>query len=169
MGSNSSKAANNNDPKVSFTDSIKAKVDEELTRRMMIQREVQMAVNIARARDNVYIFGSVYLTFVSGITIAKMLKKPVPVFVALPLVAGGIALGNLADMAYGNKLARINKEAEHIITKERARLVPFSKAPMARFYSDEERSIFYDNATAVGDMPPYNTITRSFIPNKGKE
>ena len=171
MGSYSSKACQEKkqDKFQSFTSSVKSKLDEELTRRMMIQREVQMAVNIARARDNIYIFGSVYLAFVSSLTMAKIMKRNIPGFVLIPVVGGGIALGNLIDMAYGNKLARINKEAEHIISNERARLVPFRQAPMARFYSDDERSIFYDHATAVGDMPPYNTITRSFAPHENEK
>jgi hypothetical protein len=153
----------------SFTEKIKERVEEEISRKMMLQREVQMAVNIAKARDSLYIFGSVWLTFTSGISIAHVLRKPVPVAANIPVVLGAVALGNLFDMAYGNKLLRVNKEAEHILDNERARMVPFPQAPFARFYSDEERSILYDPATAVGDMPPYSALTRSFIPPKIKD
>ena len=167
MGSSSSKTSSSNDasskPK-SFVDNIKNNVQDEITKRMMIQREVQMAVNIARARDNIYIFGSVYLTFVTGLTTAKLLlKKPVPTIAGIPVVIGGVMLSNLIDMAYGNKLGRINKEAEYILNEERYRLVPMSQAPMSKYYTDYERSLFFDQATPVGDMFPYNLtgLTRS--------
>eukprot|EP00957_Ditylum_brightwellii_P033932 2570656-Ditylum_brightwellii.AAC.1 len=39
-----------------FGKTAKENIDHELARKMMIQREVQMAVNIARARDNIQIF-----------------------------------------------------------------------------------------------------------------
>jgi hypothetical protein len=61
MGAKSSK------PHPSFRD----KVEEEIARRMMIQREVQMSVSIAKARDTIQIFGSAYATFVSGVALAK--------------------------------------------------------------------------------------------------
>ena len=51
----------------SFGAKVKAAVDEELGRRMMVQREVQMAVNIAKARDTIQIFGSAWAVFVSGV------------------------------------------------------------------------------------------------------
>jgi hypothetical protein len=146
--------------------SFKANVEEEIARRMMVQREVQMAVNVARARDNLHVFGSVWLTLVSGVPIALLMRKPVPGIVAVPVVVGAVMLGNMADMAYGNKLARVNKEAAYILENERPRMVPFPQAPMARFYSPEERSIMYDPATAVGDLLPFSTISRSFVPKK---
>eukprot|EP00525_Craspedostauros_australis_P005216 CAMPEP_0198114416 /NCGR_PEP_ID=MMETSP1442-20131203/5810_1 /TAXON_ID= /ORGANISM="Craspedostauros australis, Strain CCMP3328" /LENGTH=170 /DNA_ID=CAMNT_0043771723 /DNA_START=138 /DNA_END=650 /DNA_ORIENTATION=+ len=170
MGSKSSKsaAAQEQAKKPTFAETMQQKIDDEITRRMMLQREVQMAVNIAKARDSLYIFGSVWLTLVSGVSTAVVLKKPVNHVVAVPIVIGGIMLSNMADMAYGNKLARVNKEAEYILDNERARLVPFPQAPMARFYSAQERSVLYDPATAVGDMFPYQSITRSFTPEDTK-
>ena len=163
MGGSASKSDTSPPPK-SFADTVKGKVEEEINRRMMVQREVQMAINIAKARDNLYIFGSIWLTFVSGLSVAKALKKPVPAIAGVPAVIGAVMLGNLADMAYGNKLARVNKEANYILDNERPRMVPLSQAPFANFYSAKERSIFYDPATAVGDLPPYSAITRSFVP-----
>ena len=115
-----------------------------------------MAINIARARDTIQIFGSIYVTFVSGVSIAKLLKKPVPNVVGIPIVVGGIVLGNIIDMAYGNKLARVNKEAQHILTYERERLVPFPQAPFSKFYSLEEYDTYYNPATSVGDIFPSN-------------
>ncbi|KAL3937325.1 MAG: hypothetical protein SGBAC_007555 [Bacillariaceae sp.] len=129
--------------------SIRDGVDEEITKRMMMQREIQMSVNIAKARDALHVFGSLWLTFTSGVTIATLAKKPVPKVLFAPVVIGSVVLGNMADMAYGNKLARVNKEAAYILENERYRFVPFPQAPFARFYSDEERALFYDEATAV--------------------
>jgi hypothetical protein len=170
MGSKQSKSANHHQQHVekgkNFVETVKANVETEIARRMMIQREVQMAVNIAKARDNLYIFGSLWLTLTTGVTTATLLKKPVPHVAFVPVVVGGVLLGNLADMAYGNKLARVNKEAEHILANERPRFVPFPQAPFAKFYSAEERSILYDPATAVGDLPPYSSLTRSLVPKK---
>lgn len=133
----------------------------------MIQREVQMAVNIAKARDNLQVFGSIWLTYASGLTLATLARRPVPAPAVIPLVVGGIALGNMADMAYGNKLARVNKEAAYLLEHERARFVPFPQAPFARFYSDEERSILYDKATASGDLVPFSVICRSYTAKNG--
>ena len=115
-----------------------ASVEQEVYRKMMVQREVQMAVNIAKARDNINVFGSLWLFYASGLTVAKLAKRPVPAPAAIPLVVGGILLGNMADMAYGNKLARVNKEASYLLEHERARFVPFPQAPFARFYSKNE-------------------------------
>ena len=124
----------------------------------MMQREIQMAINIARARDTIQIFGSIYLTFVGGVSVAKILKKPVPNLVGIPIVIGGIMLGNLIDMAYGNKLARVNKEAQHILQNERERVVPFPQAPFSKFYSIDEYDVYYNPATSVGDIFPSNIL-----------
>ena len=101
MGSSSSKIVE--DP----IKNIKASVEEEFLRRMMIQREVQMAINVARARDTLHVFGSLWLTFTAGVSVAHLMKKPVPPVAGVPIVIGAIFLGNIADMAYGNKLMRL--------------------------------------------------------------
>mmetsp|Transcript_12287 Transcript_12287/g.16954 ORF Transcript_12287/g.16954 Transcript_12287/m.16954 type:complete len:190 (-) Transcript_12287:244-813(-) len=148
-----------------FGEAAKENVEHELSRRMMIQREVQMAVNIAKARDNIQIFGSAWALFVSGITALKIARKPVPPVAAVPVVVGGLMLGNLADMAYGNKLARINREAEHILDNERERLVPMKQAPMAKFYTEEEKEVFFDEATPAAMVWPSSMFSRSFLPS----
>ena len=125
-----------------------------------------MAVNVAKARDSIQIFGSLWLVYGTGLATAKLLKKPVPGPAAIPLVVGAIALGNMADMAYGNKLARVNKEAAHLLEHERERFVPFPQAPFAKFYTPEERAIFYDKATASGDLAPFSLICRASVPKK---
>ena len=103
----------------------------------------QMAINIANARDTVQIFGSVWATFVAGVAIAKLSGRTVPPVAGVPIAIGGILLGNIADMAYGNKLARVSKEAEHILVKERARLVPMKQAPVSRFYTVDEKAAMF--------------------------
>lgn len=143
---------------------IASSIETELYRKMMIQREIQMAVNIAKARDNLQVFGTIWLTYSTGLTLATIARKPVPGLAAVPLVAGGILLGNMADMAYGNKLARVNKEASFILENERPRLVPFPQAPFAQFYSAEERAVLYNKATASGDLVPFSLICRSYTP-----
>lgn len=94
---------------------------------MMQQRELNMALNIAKARDSLQIFGSLYATFVSGLGIAKIARKPVPHLAGVPVVIGAVLLGNIADMAYGNKLGRVCQETEHILENERPRFVPFKQ------------------------------------------
>ena len=92
---------------------------------MMQQREINMALNIARARDMLQIYGSIYLAGVTGLSLAKLAGKPVPHLAGIPVVVGGILLGNMADMAYGNKMARVAKEAEYILEHEKPRKDPF--------------------------------------------
>lgn len=84
----------------------------------------------------------------------------------VPVVVGGLVLGNIADMAYGNKLARVSKEAEHIIKHERARLVPMEQAPVSRFYGLDEKAAMFDGATAAGLVWPSKVFSRSFVPNR---
>ena len=151
--------AKSSTPSLSFRD----RVEEELVRRMMIQREVQMSISIAKARDTIQIFGSAYVTFLGGVTFAKLTGRNVPPVVGLPIVIGGVVLGNIFDLAYGNKLARVSKEAEYIMENERCRLVPMKQAPVSRFYSDEEKEGMFDAATAVGGMWPSCLFSRLFV------
>lgn len=62
MGSKSSKP-----PSSHSAASFRDRVEEEIARRMMIQREVQMAVNIARARDTLNYFGTAWAVFICGV------------------------------------------------------------------------------------------------------
>ena len=123
-----------------------------------------MSVNIAKARDTIQIFGSVYLTFVTGITVAKLAGKSVPPIAGVPVVIGGLMLGNIFDLAYGNKLARVSKEAEYIMEYERSRLVPMRQAPVSRFYTQEEKEAMFDIATAAGCVWPSSLFSRLFVP-----
>ena len=162
MGSSMSKKQTEKKPEHKvFMEKIRSNVEDEIARRMMIQREIQMAVNVARARDTLWIFGSAWATLVTGATTAKLLGKPVPPVLVVPVVIGGLALGNMADMAYGNKLNRIVKEAEYIMDNEKGRFVPCAQAPFAKFYLEQDREGWHDQSTPVGELFPNNLIARS--------
>ncbi|KAL7574875.1 hypothetical protein ACA910_010709 [Epithemia clementina (nom. ined.)] len=161
MGGSSSKqkdADEENSKGRSFLRSIKQNVEDEVAKRAMMQREVQMALNIAKARDTLVVFGSAWATLVSGVVAVRAMGRPVPGLVGVPIVVGGLVLGNIADMAYGNKLNRVVNEAEYIMEHERARFVPPKQAPFAKFYSDEERKLYCDEATPVGDILPNSLL-----------
>jgi hypothetical protein len=144
----------------SFLTNIKSNVEDKLARGMMLQREVNMAVNIARARDTIWIFGSAWATLVVGAGTAKAMGRNVPPILGAPVVIGALVLGNVADMAYGNKLNRVVKEAEYILDHERGRLVPFHQASFHKFYTDKEKAEYYDQSTAVGNLFPNNMFAR---------
>lgn len=120
MGASQSKGS-------TFGERIKSGIEDEITKRSMLQREVQMAVNIAKARDAIQIFGSLWLTLVTGVTTAHLAGKKLPGLLGVPVVVGGVVLGNLADLAYGNKLQRVTREAEYILTHEQERFVPLQQ------------------------------------------
>ena len=145
-------------------DEFRSKVEDELARRMMLQREIQMAVNIAKARDTLCIFGTAWGTLVSGVAMARLAGKHVPPVAGVPIVIGGLVLGNVADMAYGNKLARVTKEVEYIMEYERSRFVPAKQAPFSKFYDDEERRLF-EESTRVSELYP-NAL---FVQNPDEE
>ena len=75
---------------------IKSIVEDELSRRMALQREVQTAVNLANASDTLHIFGSLWATFTSGVVFAKSAGRWVPPRAGIPNVVGSIVLGNKA-------------------------------------------------------------------------
>lgn len=108
-------------------DRVKDNINDEIARRMMQQREFQLAVRIAQARDTIWYFGSAWSLLVSGVTVAHIAGRKPPAVAGVPIVIGALVLGNLADMAYGTKMMRVVKEAEHILEHERGRLVPFQQ------------------------------------------
>ena len=132
-------------------------VDEKMARRAMLMREVELSVGMARARDSLMWYGSLYSVFATGVLSAKLAGKALPPVLAVPIVMGGFGLANLTDLAYGNKLCRIVKEAEHIMDHERGRLIPPHQAPFSALYGADERSAASD-AGAVGSYWP------SFMP-----
>ena len=138
----------------SFLGGVKQSIEDEVARKMMLQREIQLSINLAKARDNFMIFGSAWLTLVTGAGVAHVMGRPVPPVVGAPIVVGGLLLGNLADLAYGNKLNRVVNEAEYILYHERGRLVPPQQAAFFKFYTDAERALYYDTARPVGVLYP---------------
>ena len=152
----------------SLVEQARSLLEDELARKMMVQREVQMAVNTAKARDNIWIFGTAWATLVTGVSVAQLAGRKPPSVVGVPIVIGALVLGNMADMAYGNKLLRVTKEAEYILEHERGRFVPFKQAPFSKFYSAEERAQFFDTATAVGELFPNRYIARNGLPPPSK-
>lgn len=159
MGGSASKSCEKTED-IGFVEHIKATLEDELARKMMVQREVQMAVNMAKARDSIWIFGSAWTLLVTGVGAAQLAGRKPPPIAGIPIVVGALVLGNMADMAYGNKMARVVKEAEYILSNERGRFVPFRQAPFAKFYTKEEKASFYDTATAVGELFPNRYIAR---------
>mmetsp|Transcript_26230 Transcript_26230/g.60950 ORF Transcript_26230/g.60950 Transcript_26230/m.60950 type:complete len:161 (-) Transcript_26230:1068-1550(-) len=151
MGGSSSKPK---DDFGSFTERIKAGVQDEIAKRAMLQREVEISVQIAKARDTVQIFGSAWLVLITGVVGARAMGHQVPTFAAIPVVVGGLVLGNMTDLAYGNKLQRVTREAERIMEHEKARFVPPKQAPFAKFYTEEEKAAMFDKATPVADLFP---------------
>jgi hypothetical protein len=125
MGGSSSKPNQKDEKITSFAQRIKAAAEDEIAKRAMMQREVQMSLNIARARDTLQIFGSLWLTLTVGAGAARLVGRPVPGIVGVPIVVGAIVLGNIADLAYGNKMLRVAREAEYILSNEQDRFVPF--------------------------------------------
>jgi hypothetical protein len=154
MGGSNSKQAKSEKERYDFGQKIKDTVNDEIAKRMMIQREIQLALTIARTRDTLFVFGSAWGVFATGLVTAKALGKKVPPAAGVPLVVGGLLLGNFYDLAYGNKLLRVAKEAEQILDRERGRLVPFKQAPFAKFYTYTEKGALWEDSTAVGDLFP---------------
>ena len=113
----------------------------------MAQREIQMSIEMSKARDSLLIFGSVYSTLVSGITVAKLAGKPVPAAAAIPFVVGGVMLGNMWDFAYGTKLQRVVAEAEYIMANEKHRFLPPKQAPFYKVKICEERTTMLRSLT----------------------
>jgi len=138
----------------------KDEIRSTVLRNLALQYEVQKAINIAKARDQLMWMSAFYGLMCSGIFAGVALKKPVPHFAAVPVVIGGFVIANMADAAYGNKLIRVRKEAELILggeTRESAIMVPPSQALFFETYPESETAASRD-VMAVGHLWP------SFLP-----
>ena len=82
-----------------FFTSVESKIESKIAEKAKFAREVELSLNIAKARDSLMIFGGVWSTFVTGVTLGKLAGKPVPGVVGIPIVIGGIFLANMADLA----------------------------------------------------------------------
>ena len=163
--SSSSQNDNAGKPKDYGLAKFRSAVEDEVARRMMLQREIQMAVQVAKARDTIQIFGTAWATLVTGAGLAQVAGHRPPPVVAVPIVIGALVLGNMADMAYGNKLTRVTKEAEYLMAQDRGRFVPMNQAPFFKFYTETEKADYYDNATAVGGLFPNRYLARPHEPS----
>lgn len=122
------------------TNAIENKIDNKINRRMMIQREIQMSVNIAQARDTLMWFGGLYSFYLISLSLAILTRRNIPKVVGIPGILGGFGLLNMYDLAYGSKLTRVVKEAEYIMDNERWRLIPPENSPFHKMYEDEINS-----------------------------
>jgi hypothetical protein len=82
------------------------------------QRNFQMAMQMAAARDRVQWMGAAYGTVATAITLRLIAKKPVPGIVAVPMFVVGTVLAYQYDFAYGTKFERVRAEAEKIMHEE---------------------------------------------------
>ena len=75
---------------------------------------------------------------------------------APPVLIGGFLLSYLYDFAYGTKLIRIRKEAEHILENERTLLIPPKSMPSRKFW-EKEASVIAQGGTIkrVGEKWPF--------------
>eukprot|EP00760_Papus_ankaliazontas_P015681 PhM_4_TR16662/c0_g3_i1/m.23589 len=87
----------------------------------LAQREMMLAVQLARLRDDLsWVCGFWAATSALGIMGAMRTGKGV---LAFPMVPGSIMCAYMYDAAYGRKTARILEESENILRKERERFV----------------------------------------------
>jgi hypothetical protein len=137
------------------THEIEQSIEQKINQRAMIQREIQMSVSIAQARDSLMWFGTLYSLFITGLSTAMILKKPIPKAAAIPVILGGFGLLNIYDFAYGSKITRVAKEAEYILDNERYRLIPPSNAPFSNLYEQERSGEHpFKTSEAVGKYWP---------------
>ena len=79
------------------------------------QRETQLAVELARAKDRFHFYCGFYCTVVFFGSLAAMkLRNPAPL--VGPMIPTTWALAYQYDMVYGNKLERITQEAERMLS-----------------------------------------------------
>lgn len=68
------------------THELEQAIDTKINRQAMIQREIQMSVSIAQARDSLMWFGSLYSLLITGLSTAFILKKPISKLAGIPVI-----------------------------------------------------------------------------------
>eukprot|EP00947_MAST-08B_sp_MAST-8B-sp1_P000698 g698.t1 len=135
----------------------KNEVMREMMVRAAIQREIQMSISIAQTRDLMQWMGGVWSVVTTG-ALLKTVKTGSPGVVAVPAAVLTVALCYQYDLAYGNKMQRVAKEAEHIMLTENKRFVPPSAAPFFFEYEkmkqEMEATGEWDKNTRVGELYP---------------
>ena len=117
-------------------DEVKAQVMETQLQMGDMQRQTQVAMQVAFARDQFAWGSALYALVLLGAGAAAARGKFHPA-TAAPVVLGGFALAYVGDMAYGNKLIRVRQEAEHIVQSERTLLVPPKHHPARKNWTKE--------------------------------
>mmetsp|Transcript_22135 Transcript_22135/g.32942 ORF Transcript_22135/g.32942 Transcript_22135/m.32942 type:complete len:171 (-) Transcript_22135:469-981(-) len=87
-------------------------------KQMKKQRDIQMALGIAKARDRCYWMTGFWALAVFGIGARHFLKKPPPSPTVVPLVVLPALISYQLDMAFGTKMNRVHDDAMHILEKE---------------------------------------------------
>ncbi|XP_066998364.1 plasminogen receptor (KT) [Anabrus simplex] len=122
--------------------------------KITLERQIQMqnqmrerltAMQLARARELLYWFGSFYVLAALGMIAGfRRTRKP---GVLIPLLPLTYIVGYQTDMAYGNKLHRIRVEAENIMQYEAdvlelpCGLPTASTIDQARLDNDEKKKL----------------------------
>jgi hypothetical protein len=142
---------------------VKNEVRSQVLQQMKLQREVQMAVNLARARDGLQWWGGLYAALAPPVIFAALSGKT-PKRILAPVILGGFSLANMYDMAYGNKLVRITQEAELILAENKGRMVPPKQLPFYDLYSkDEQNRPGFEDVEAVGHYwPAFLPFSRNY-------
>nr|XP_011454861.2 plasminogen receptor (KT)-like [Crassostrea gigas]XP_011454862.2 plasminogen receptor (KT)-like [Crassostrea gigas] len=81
-------------------------------------REKQMAMMVARSRDLFQWFGAFYATYAFAAIAANMKSKGKNKAMVAPLLPLTFILGYQYDLAYGEKMERMRKEADRVLDNE---------------------------------------------------
>jgi len=87
-------------------------------------RRLQLSMQMAFVREQLYWFGGVYSLGLLGVTAQVIKTKSIPKVAAIPLVVAGTFIAYQWDFAYGNKIDRINKIHHDILREEKHWFVP---------------------------------------------
>ena len=146
---------------------LEQSIDNKINRRMMIQREVQMSVNLAQSRDSLMWFSGLYSLYLLSLSVAILSRRNVPKVAGIPILIGGFGLLNMYDLAYGSKLSRVIKEAEYIMDNERWRLIPPNNSPLSSLYEEEDIIDPFIESRAVSTYwPTFLPFSRESKPKK---
>eukprot|EP00914_Ancora_sagittata_P019207 GHVO01038320.1.p1 GENE.GHVO01038320.1~~GHVO01038320.1.p1 ORF type:complete len:140 (-),score=24.83 GHVO01038320.1:66-485(-) len=111
----------------------------QMERQMQMQnymRELQMSMQLARARDLFHWFGSFYTLAVAG-SVAGFMKQKSPKIIA-PLVPLTFIFAYQYDLAYGSKMDRMRNEAK-VILEEQTSMLDLPKPLPSLGLLDERR------------------------------
>ena len=128
------------------------------------QREAQIAVAIAQARDTLQFYATMYGCLVTGAGVQLLKTGKVPIMMAPPLFIGTFGITYLTDVAYGTKTRRVALEAAYILEHERELLAPPKNLPFAKFYDEEYEKNAASGVSRVGDQWP--SFVKAILPRQ---